>query len=135
MESSIARLARVNVFTRDAPEFQLIIRAKLLVYAYALPISNSRSLLLRSLRVRAYQNLDAFARLDVATCPVIISYAKTVRGLSGTLLAVARGKVHSFVSCSMKSSQDAAEHPKPFGRYRSRSIVYSNQAFVDVEGS
>src|SRR5258708_17301103 len=40
MESSIARLARVNVFTRDAPEFQLIIRAKVLVYAYALPISN-----------------------------------------------------------------------------------------------
>jgi hypothetical protein len=73
MESSIARLARVNVFTRDAPEFQLIIRAKVLVYAYALPISNSRSLLLRPLRVRAYQNLDAFARLDVATCPVIIS--------------------------------------------------------------
>src|SRR5258706_15056267 len=63
MESNIARLARVNVFTRDAPEFQFIIRAKVLVYAYALPISNSRARLLRPLQ--AHQNLDAFARLDV----------------------------------------------------------------------
>src|SRR5712672_3912992 len=78
MESSIARLAKVNVFTRDAPEFQFIIRAKVLVYAYALPISNSRSLLLRPLRVRAYQNLDAFARLDVAINPKLFRYAETV---------------------------------------------------------
>src|SRR3984893_14500816 len=46
MESNTARLARVNVFTRDAPEFRFFNCAKLLVYAYALPISNSRLLLL-----------------------------------------------------------------------------------------
>src|ERR1700719_2029477 len=73
MESNIVRLARINVFTRDAPEFQFISCAKLLVYAYVLLISNSRSLFLRLLQARAYQRLDAFAGLNVATCPVIIS--------------------------------------------------------------
>src|SRR6202171_6170185 len=42
-ESNIARLARVNVFTRDAPGRRIISSTTLLVYAYALPISNTPS--------------------------------------------------------------------------------------------
>src|ERR1700680_297567 len=73
MGSNIVRLARVNVFTRDAPEFRFFNCAKFLVYAYALPISNSRLPLFRPLQVRAYQRLDAFAWPSVARCQVIIS--------------------------------------------------------------
>jgi hypothetical protein len=67
MESNIVKLARVKVFTRDAPEFRFIIRANISVYAYVLPISNSRSLLLLPMQARAHPGLDAFAGLDVAT--------------------------------------------------------------------
>src|ERR1700675_2549586 len=73
-DKNIARPARVNVFTRDAPGRRFIVGAKPLVYAYAMPISNTRSekFLLRPLRVCPCKPLDAFGRLGVATGSCII---------------------------------------------------------------
>src|SRR6266550_2539188 len=53
-ERNIAKLASVTVFKRDAPRCGFIGYAKLLVYAYALPISNARSQKLLFLQPRAH---------------------------------------------------------------------------------
>src|ERR1700680_4877224 len=58
-ERNITRLARVNVFTRDAPERRITSYTKPLVYAYVQAISNTRS---RKLPLRPLQGCACIVR-------------------------------------------------------------------------